>query len=202
MWSPTELLGCTWHAQNVLESAEHLLFFVVSVLPNFSLSLFFPSTLSLWITSSDAILIRVSVRKCSWCCRAHRRSRVDAARGWAGSFLLRRASHKGFLLTNEEDRSERVDVLQSIPGSLQRCSLAVLQRGQSGSETLAGLSLCSGYSRWSSRSHPLKQSSLCCRDWAVPQVLICWAAQKIICWQTATAAWKLKKKKKWNKTRS
>lgn len=81
MWSPTELLGCTWHAQNVLESAEHLLFFVVSVLPNFSLSLFFPSTLSLWITSSDAILIRVSVRKCSWCCRAHRRSQVDAARG-------------------------------------------------------------------------------------------------------------------------
>lgn len=112
-------------------------------------------------------------------------------------------SHEGFLLTNEEDRSERVDVLQSIREPVEM----LLGRSPVGSKWLRDtVQVCPSAlvtPGWSSRSHPLKQSSLCCRDWAVPQVLICWAAQKIICWQTATAAWKLKKKKdKWNKTRS
>lgn len=56
IWNPTELLDCA-------RGAEHLLLVVVSVLSNFSVALFVASILSLWITSSDAILISVLGKK-------------------------------------------------------------------------------------------------------------------------------------------
>lgn len=44
--------------------------------------------------------------------------------------------HEQWWLTNDKNGSEWVNVLQSTPGVVQRCSLALLQLGQSGPETL------------------------------------------------------------------
>lgn len=125
-----EFLVCAW-------GAEHLLLFVVSFCPIFpflSLShLFYLHGLKFRCSSNQCFSEKVQL-----VLQSSQEILRGAVRMWGQSFLLRRDSTSSFhwWLTNEEDKSERVNVLQSVPGIVQRRSLAILQLGQRGPETL------------------------------------------------------------------